>query len=321
VYVLAEVADATKDAGDAVEIFVDANNGKTAAYEADDRAYKIKRDGKHPAGVKAEAKAIPGGYRIEAAVPISPALTTPRALGFDIRFSDASRPTEVMSWNDARNGQDADTSRWGMLNPVTALRRTDVGRGTPTVDGVVDRIWSKATTVSTTVQVSQTPRPATSLDSGTPGATATAKLLWDAGHLYVLATVTDPALDESSANTYEQDSIEIFVDPDNSKSTGYNDDDGLYRISFSNRETITGNFDAFAIADNLRSATRTVPGGYVVEASIELDTVHPAAGNLIGFDLQVNDATAGARTSVRTWQDPTGQSYLDTSRWGVVRLS
>jgi endo-1,4-beta-xylanase len=58
----------------------------------------------------------------------------------------------------------------------------------------------------------------------------------------------------------------------------------------------------------------------VIEASIELDTIRPADGTLLGFDLQVNDATAGARTAARTWNDPTGLSFRNTSRWGVVRL-
>ena len=45
-----------------------------------------------------------------------------------------------------------------------------------------------------------------------------------------------------------------------------------------------------------------------------------APGAYIGLELQVNDATDGARTSVHTWHDPTGLSYQDTTRWGVGRL-
>jgi endo-1,4-beta-xylanase len=137
----------------------------------------------------------------------------------------------------------------------------------------------------------------------------------------VLATVTDAVLDDTSPNAFEQDSVEIFVDPDNSKDTGYNDDDGQYRINFRNAQTISSNFGGFLVNGNLTSATRIVPGGYVVEASIAFNTVHPAPGHLVGFDLQVNDATAGTRTGVATWQDPTGLSYLNTSRWGVTRLA
>jgi endo-1,4-beta-xylanase len=304
-FVEAEVTDRTRNANDAVEIFVDQNNGKTPAYEPDDAGYRVGRNGAH--GFLARTKPTPTGYRVEAAIPLRPNGSPDRQVGFDLRLRDAG--STVASFNDNANGQDADTSRWATLTLVKAIGQAAATRGTPVVDGVADRAWAHARTIATDVQV-----------VGAGGARATAKLLWDAGHLYLLATVTDPALDESSQNTFEQDSIEIFVDPDNSKNTGYNDEDGQYRISFTNRQTITGNFDGFAIADNLRSATRIVPGGYVVEASIELDSIHAGAGTLLGFDLQVNDATSGARTAARTWHDPTGRSFVDTSRWGVARL-
>lgn len=137
----------------------------------------------------------------------------------------------------------------------------------------------------------------------------------------MLAQVTDPTLDESSANAFEQDSVEVFVDPNNGKTAGYDDDDGQYRVSFGNHQTINGNFSSFAIAGNLASATRIVPGGYVVEVAITLNTLHPRFGTLVGFDLQVNDATAGVRTAATTWHDPTGLSFVNTSRWGVARLA
>ncbi|MFL6140325.1 MAG: endo-1,4-beta-xylanase [Labedaea sp.] len=307
-FVDVEVTDRHRDLGDAVEIFVDQNNGKSPAYQADDARYRVSRFGLHGLGFRAETREVPNGYRVEAAIPLRPSGATDRAVGFDLRLRDGRR--SPISWNDNLSGQDSDTSRWGTLTLVPSVAPVEAVRGTPVIDGVADRSWSRARSVATDVQV-----------IGTAGARAVAKLMWDAGHLYVLATVTDPNLDESSQNTFEQDSIEIFVDPDNSKNAGYNDDDGQYRISFTNRQTLSSNFDAFAIADNLRSATRLVPGGYVVEASIELDTIHAHPGSLVGFDLQVNDATAGTRTAARTYHDPTGLSYLNTSRWSVAKLT
>ncbi|MEJ3745462.1 endo-1,4-beta-xylanase [Actinomycetes bacterium KLBMP 9797] len=282
-YVLAEISDATKDKTDAVTVTV-------AGVD-----YRIQRGGTHAHGFKAHTKPTLGGYRVEAGIPLASA-----AAGTVV-------PVDV-TVRDAAGGASA-TWGPGQVTLVPAVSTVDVARGTPTVDGVADAAWARARTITTAVPV-----------SGTDGATATAKLLWDAGHLYILATVTDPVLDESSPNSWEQDSVEIFVDPDNSKNTGYNDDDGQYRISFTNRQTVTSNFDAYAIADNLTSVTRVVDGGYVIEASIELDTVTPGAGTLLGFDLQVNDASGGARTAATTWHDPTGRSYVDTSRWGVARL-
>jgi endo-1,4-beta-xylanase len=308
-YVDVEVTDPTRDSGDRVEVFVDQNHGQTPAYQPDDARYPVRRDGRHPTGFAADTRPTAAGYRVEAAIPLRPGGGTDRSIGFDLRLRDA-RSGQTASWNDNQQRQDTDTSRWGTLQLAGAVGRVDAARGTPVVDGVPDRVWAHARPIRTGVQV-----------VGTGGATPTAKLLWDAGHLYVLATVADPVLDESSPNAFEQDSVEIFVDPDNSKNTGYNDDDGQYRVSAGNAQTINGNFGGFLVGDNLTSATKVVPGGYVVEAAITFDTIRPSAGTLVGFDLQVNDATGGTRTAAASWQDPTGLSYLNTSRWGVARLA
>jgi endo-1,4-beta-xylanase len=308
-YVRAEVADSTNDRADKVEFYVDDNNGKTTAYEADDAHYTLKRDGSHSPSFVARTERINGGYRVEAALPLRTPGVVDRALGFDLRVTDASRPGEAVSWNDSTSSQDTDTSKWGTLNLATAVSLVDARQATPVVDGVVDAAWAGAPEITTGVRI-----------QGTGGATATAKLLWDDHHIYILAKVTDPVLDESSPNSWEQDSVEFFVDPNNAKTAGYEDDDGQYRVSFTNKQAISSNFGAYAIANNLKSATTLTPGGYLVEASIEVNTVPVARGGLLGFDLQVNDATAGARTAAATWHDPTSLSYLNTSRWGVVRL-
>ena len=46
------------------------------------------------------------------------------------------------------------------------------------------------------------------------------------------------------------------------------------------------------------------------------------SGTLIGFDFQVNNDELGngVRSSVATWNDPTGESFRNTSRFGVLKL-
>ncbi|MEN3357434.1 MAG: endo,4-beta-xylanase, partial [Mycobacteriales bacterium] len=229
-YVDVEVTDPTRDPADAVDLFVDQDNAKTTTFGPGDAKYRVRRDGRHTAGLIAATRPTATGYRMEAAIPLRAAGTLDRPLGFDLRLSDV-HSGQTASWNDNQQAQDTDTSRWGTLTLATPVGQVDVGRGTPVIDGTPDRIWAHASQVSPQVHV-----------TGTAGATATAKLLWDASHLYVLATVHDPTLDASSPNAFEQDSVELFVDPDNSKNTGYNDDDGQYRINFNNAQTISGNF-------------------------------------------------------------------------------
>jgi endo-1,4-beta-xylanase len=239
------------------------------------------------------------GYRVEVAVPLPATGAAGTTVPFDVRLTDDATGSKL-AWNGSPLGQVT------LLPPVAAASAV---RGTPVLDGTAEKLWSRAPAISTTVPL-----------QGTGGATGTARLLWDDTHLYVFVKVTDPTLDESNTNAWEQDSVELFVDPDNSKSVGYDDDDGQYRVSFTNRQTISGTFGGFAIADNLRSAARIVPGGYEIEASIELDTIDPRVGSLLGFELQVNDATGGRRTAAAGWHDPTGSAFNTTTRWGVVRL-
>ncbi|WP_169949361.1 endo-1,4-beta-xylanase [Microbispora sp. H11081] len=273
-YVLAEVRDPSADRGDRVTFTV---GGKP---------YVIGREGR-PHGVEAAVKKTPGGYRVEARLP----------LGSDVGVvvTDASGGSET-SWT-------------GTVTAVPAVKLTTAPRRQPVVDGVVDRVWADAPEVRTATWI-----------QGTSGATARVRALWNGGTLYLLAQVADSALSEQPANVWEQDSVEFFVDPGNGKTRGYGDDDGQYRVSFSGRTSVGGTFDAAGVKDNLTAAAKVVPGGYVVEAAVRMPTVTLEDGTLIGFDVQVNDATGAARTSAATWSDATGQGYRDTSHWGVLRL-
>ena len=59
-----------------------------------------------------------------------------------------------------------------------------------------------------------------------------------------------------------------------------------------------------------------------MEAAIALDAVELKIGTLIGFDVQVNNDELGngVRSSVALWNDPTGESFRNTSRLGVLRM-
>ena len=179
--------------------------------------------------------------------------------------------------------------------------------GTPVIDGEEDPAWAQAEAVTTGAWV-----------MGTSGATATVRTLWDNEYLYVYAVVTDTLLSKAAANPWEQDSIEVYVDQNNGKTVDYQADDGQYRVNFDNEHS----FGGAATEDRITSATRIIPTGYVVELAIKFDAVVPAEGGLIGFDFQVNsdEDGDGARDAVVTWNDPTGQSYLNTSRLGVLKF-
>jgi endo-1,4-beta-xylanase len=322
-YVLAEVTDPTAGKDDRVTFTVDGT------------PYVVKRSG----GPRAAVRPTPTGYRVEALIGTGTDVnvtvrdsgagtgtvadvtvrdsgagtgTVADVTGTDVdgtvRDSAAGTGTDVDG--TVRDSAGASTSWTGKVTATPAVKLTSAAHRTPVLDGAVDRAWSAAPEIRTGTWI-----------QGTSGATAKVRSLWSGSTLYVLAQVSDPTLAEESPNSWEQDSVEIFVDPGNGKTKGYEDDDGQYRISFSGRITVGGTFDAGGVKDHVKAVARTVPGGYVVEAAIDLPTLTLAPGTLLGFDAQVNDATGTARTSAVTWNDSTGRSYLDTSHWGVLRLT
>ena len=175
-----------------------------------------------------------------------------------------------------------------------------------TIDGDIDAAWADANTIDVNTY---------SMGSG---ATAVSKMLWDENYLYVLTEVTDPVLSVASANAYEQDTVEVFFDENNHKTSSYESDDIQCRINYENDKTVTDgrSTDAFL------SGTKKTDKGYIVEVAIPYTIGSFHADQIVGFDVQVNDDGTGdgKRTSMANWNDLTGQGYINTSGFGVLKL-
>ncbi|MDF9843838.1 MULTISPECIES: endo-1,4-beta-xylanase [unclassified Paenibacillus] len=205
---------------------------------------------------------------------------------------------------------------YGVIDPVkyiaghqpdtTDANVSNAVYGTPVIDGTVDALW-------TGVPEMQVNR----YQLAWQGASGIAKALWDDQNLYVLVQVSDAQLDKASANAWEQDSVEIFVDQNNGKTSFYQDDDGQFRVNFDNEST----FNPDRIAAGFASTTKISGTNYTIEVKIPLTSVTPANAKKLGFDVQINDAKDGARQSVAAWNDTTGNGYQDTSVYGVLTLT
>lgn len=318
-YVLAEVRDASIDIGDKVEVFVDENNAKTTSYEDDDASYSFSRNGGDVEGdsYSVSIEATDDGYRVEASIDLATAVTSGGLLGFDIRFTDASTST-IVSWNDTENAQDEDTSRFGELNLVGSVSVSEAVYGTPVIDGIMDDMWNDALEISTD-------KWATELDSAKfvdlVGSTAKVRTMWDSERIYLYAEVTDSKLSKASPDKYQQDSVEVFLDQFNNKTSTFGTDDSQYRVRYDNDHS----FEKNAVEEKIESATvygDVYGGGYVVEMSILLDAIDAKAGDVIGFDFQVNNDEDGdgTRDSVAIWNDTSGITYMDISKIGALRL-
>ena len=257
--------------------------------------YHVARDGS--GDVPAVAAGRDGGYHLVAHLPLAGAAEgDTRTLDVQVRDNDTTS-----GWNTP--------GAVGTLTLVEELSYLEVRQAAeaPVIDGAVDAGWANATTVTTAKQV-----------SGTDGATAQVRTLWRGQTLYVLAEVTDPVVDVSGSDPWIQDSVEIYVDAGNFKNGSYRYDDTQIRINADNVVSFGTGDEAFQAA-RVDSATIRTPTGYTVEAAISLleygglDTFH-------GLDFQVNDASEGARTSIRNWAEQEGAGYQSTARWGVGRL-
>lgn len=262
----------------------------------------------------AEAIVLPTlrGYRVKAAIPAGAALAVGDTLRFDLRVTDAATGHRL-SWSDTHHDQETAPDDLGTLALIPKKKLARAARGTPVIDGTIDKAWARAQAFETRTFV-----------LGSSGATARIRTLWDNDHLYVLAQVSDPVLSGASPNPWEQDSIEIFIDANNAQTTSYDGDDSQFRVNFANAQS----FGGAASADRIVSATKSVPGGYIVEAAIAIDDLPRlrrlpwGEASFIGFDIQVNDDGAGdgVRSSVSTWNDTTGRAYLDPSQFGAIEL-
>ncbi len=180
--------------------------------------------------------------------------------------------------------------------------------GTPKLDGVVDDIWSNVEAAQAIVS------------SGTPGTSATFKVLWDDFALFFLAEVTDPDLNVGSGNVYEKDSVEVYLDENNDSKGGMvadNADDIHFRVNYLNEKSgDAGDINRFS------TATKVTENGYIIEGRVAfLNPITDVQDKTCGIEFSVNDGVTGnTRAGTMNVYDPTGQAYANTSLFGKVNL-
>jgi endo-1,4-beta-xylanase len=178
---------------------------------------------------------------------------------------------------------------------------THAKKGTPKIDAIQEEIWDKAEDININIYVQG------------KGSNGIGKALWDDKNLYIFINVKDNNLSKKSGNSYEQDSIEVFIDEKNNKSVDYMDDDAQYRLNYVNEFSYRGN------PAKIKSKTATTKDGYNVEIMIPFQFIQPGVDSKIGFDLQINDDNGdGKRSSIAKWNDATNESYRNTSGFGTL---
>ena len=282
-----KVKDTTANDADAVTVYVDPKN--SASDITPDKVTVA----------RTAAAEIAGGYQATVKVPMEN-LKVAQQIGLDVVVNNDGK-TE--SFNDLTGNQESSSKYYAVATMKPGIEK--IPYGTISVDADTDAAWNNAVNIPLTI------------NKGSE-ASANAKVLWDDDNLYVYATIKDAVLDKTGAQTHEQDSLEVFIDEDNGKTASYGEDDKQYRINYNNEQSFNGKK---CLAENVKSKTKTIDGGYVVEAAFKWTDIKPANGTKIGLEFQINDAKDGKRTGTLSWYDETGMGWSGSNVYGTVELT
>jgi len=194
----------------------------------------------------------------------------------------------------------------------------------PVLDGRIDEVWlfSAEHTIGTS-QVGAAP-------SSPEDCSGTWRALWNVEALYVLVEVKDESLTNDSGggdSKWLDDSVEIYVDGDNSKDASVGTDDHQYTFRWNDEELEVPS----AIHNGAPSLVGveyvivTTAEGYMLETKLPWMSIMGKAatpGQLIGFDVWINDDDDGGdtRESQVSWYSTDGNGWQDPSVWGVAAL-
>ncbi len=175
----------------------------------------------------------------------------------------------------------------------------------PTINGSLSEAgWSLVTTAAKTT-------------IGAPNNTVTFGAMWDSTNLYIGVRVLDANLFNDSANTWEDDSVEIYIDANHNHGTVYDSFDRQFVKGYND----TG-LSSIGSTTGVTHAWAAITGGYSVELAIPWSNlgVTPTAGMMIGLDVGNNDDdNAGTRDAQAVWWG-TVNNYNNTSAFGHLNL-
>jgi hypothetical protein len=212
---------------------------------------------------------------------------------------------------------------WGPAACVFAADAEIRSTGYPIkLDGVMDAAWASANQylVANAVQ---------GVASKT-GSSAVWRALWDPQYFYVFVDVNDDQLNHDGPATYQDDSVEIFFDIGNQKTTSYGA--GQSQIRFNWDRTSPAMVADHGSSDGINFAITTKPQvggkdtGYTVEIAFPSTLLYqgkgkPSLGELMGFEVQINfDQDGGDRDSQLDWYTTSNNTWQNPSLMGTVEL-
>jgi len=203
----------------------------------------------------------------------------------------------------------------GLICPLAAQEvdmEIGIAAQPPVLDGQVDEIWADAST-QYFVPLAD---PA--------NASGIWKVLYDSENLYVMVDVTDDSLHNDSADSWQDDSVEIYFDGGNTKvNTPLSGDDHQYTFGWTTDEIQGTNIDG--ATEGIEHAQVDTDTGWRIEVKmpwLSIWGVVPQGGDLIGIDCYYNDDDDGGDSREgKMLSFSAVEGWNDASQWGTAILA
>ncbi len=180
------------------------------------------------------------------------------------------------------------------------------------IDGEVDGIWADAST-----------QYFVPLDDPA-NASGSWQVLYDSENLYVIIDMTDDSLQNDSASSWQDDSVELYFDGGNTKvNTPLSGDDHQYTFGWTTDDIQGTNIDGYT--EGIEHAQVDTDTGWRIEIKLpwlSLQGAEPQAGDLIGIDCYYNDDDDGGDSREnKLLSFSTVEGWNDASQWGTAILA
>lgn len=233
----------------------------------------------------------------------------------------------ILTIQDNQGGTMKDTSQViafdgvGLPESPLEIPYTEVA---PTIDGQIDGAWSSAVSVDIEYHVNSNP------PSSAEDLSGSARAMWDGENLYVLYEITDEVQNNDTAESWQDDSVDLYVDGRNEKGTTYDDNDVQFEFSWYPADSlgfqrITGNAVTNGRAEGVEYSFSTTSDGYIIEAKMPWTNTStlPVTGTEIGIEFMVNDADLAGpvRDTKLAWYGLVDLAYQNPSLFGTAVLT
>ena len=186
----------------------------------------------------------------------------------------------------------------------------------PVIDGQAEDLWSEARKYRISNPIySSLPSP--------KDLSAHYRLMCDQDNLYLLVDVIDDELKNDSVEFYYDDTIEVFIDADNSRDSGYGENDYTYNFNWDSTSPSMEERGQPYQGD-IKSALVTTDNGYRLEIKFPWSAIgtKPFTGAKIGLDVHVNDDDdGGERDTKLTWQDKQDDAWQNPRVFGIAEVA